>query len=58
MMGEVLAAELPQVIPAVLSGPSFAADVGRGLPAALTISVAVSCARSTGAATIKANAIK
>jgi glycerol-3-phosphate dehydrogenase (NAD(P)+) len=40
MMGEVLAAELPQVIPAVLSGPSFAADVGRGLPAALTIACA------------------
>ena len=40
MMGDVLAAELPQIIPAVLSGPSFAADVGRGLPAALTIACA------------------
>jgi glycerol-3-phosphate dehydrogenase (NAD(P)+) len=40
MMGDVLAAELPQIVPAVLSGPSFAADVGRGLPAALTIACA------------------
>jgi glycerol-3-phosphate dehydrogenase (NAD(P)+) len=40
MMGDVLATELPQVAPAVLSGPSFAADVGRGLPAALTIACA------------------
>jgi glycerol-3-phosphate dehydrogenase (NAD(P)+) len=37
MMGDVLAAELPAVTSAVLSGPSFAADVARGLPAALTI---------------------
>jgi glycerol-3-phosphate dehydrogenase (NAD(P)+) len=37
MMGDVLAAELPAVTRAVLSGPSFAADVARGLPAALTI---------------------
>jgi glycerol-3-phosphate dehydrogenase (NAD(P)+) len=40
MMGDVLGAELPHIVPAVLSGPSFAADVGRGLPAALTIACA------------------
>jgi glycerol-3-phosphate dehydrogenase (NAD(P)+) len=40
MMGDVLAAELPEVTPAVLSGPSFASDVARGLPAALTIACA------------------
>jgi glycerol-3-phosphate dehydrogenase (NAD(P)+) len=40
MMGDILAAELPAVTPAVLSGPSFAADVARGLPAALTIACA------------------
>jgi len=40
MMGEVLATELPDVTPAALSGPSFAADVARGLPAALTIASA------------------
>lgn len=37
MMGDVLAAELPGVMQAALSGPSFAADVARGLPTALTI---------------------
>jgi glycerol-3-phosphate dehydrogenase (NAD(P)+) len=40
MMGDVLAAELPHVTQAVLSGPSFAADVARGLPAALTVACA------------------
>lgn len=37
LMGEVLSEELPEALLAVLSGPSFAADVARGLPAALTI---------------------
>ena len=37
MMSEVLADYLPQAEPAVLSGPSFAADVARGLPTAVTI---------------------
>ncbi|MFN3622996.1 MAG: NAD(P)H-dependent glycerol-3-phosphate dehydrogenase [Hyphomicrobium sp.] len=40
MMGEVLADELPAAMHAVLSGPSFAADVARGLPAALTVACA------------------
>lgn len=40
MMGDILAAELPGVTAAVLSGPSFAADVARGLPTALTIACA------------------
>ncbi|MEI9902401.1 MAG: NAD(P)H-dependent glycerol-3-phosphate dehydrogenase [Hyphomicrobium sp.] len=40
MMGDVLEAELPAVTQAVLSGPSFAADVARGLPAALTVGCA------------------
>lgn len=40
MMGDVLATELPDVTEAVLSGPSFAADVARGLPAALTVACA------------------
>lgn len=34
---EVLAGALPPAAPAVLSGPSFAADVARGLPTAVTI---------------------
>jgi glycerol-3-phosphate dehydrogenase (NAD(P)+) len=37
LMGDVIAEELPDATLAVLSGPSFAADVARGLPAALTI---------------------
>lgn len=36
-MTQVIAEEIPQAIPAVLSGPSFAADVARGLPTAVTV---------------------
>ncbi|MBN9353484.1 MAG: NAD(P)-dependent glycerol-3-phosphate dehydrogenase [Hyphomicrobium denitrificans] len=36
-MGDVLEEVVPQVTRAVLSGPSFAADVARGLPSALTL---------------------
>ena len=37
LMGDVIAEALPEAQFAVLSGPSFAADVARGLPAALTL---------------------
>jgi glycerol-3-phosphate dehydrogenase (NAD(P)+) len=37
LLGEVVADTVPEMTVAVLSGPSFAADVARGLPAALTI---------------------
>lgn len=37
LMGDVLGEALPTATPAFLSGPSFAADVARGLPAALTL---------------------
>jgi glycerol-3-phosphate dehydrogenase (NAD(P)+) len=37
LLGEVLTETLPQAKQAVLSGPSFAADVARGLPAALSL---------------------
>jgi glycerol-3-phosphate dehydrogenase (NAD(P)+) len=40
LMGDVVAEALPQATLAVLSGPSFAADVVRGLPAALTLAAA------------------
>jgi glycerol-3-phosphate dehydrogenase (NAD(P)+) len=36
-MSEVIAACAPSVVPAILSGPSFAADVARGLPTAVTL---------------------
>ncbi len=37
LMGEVLAETIPQAGLAILSGPSFASEVARGLPAALTL---------------------
>ncbi|WP_374467800.1 NAD(P)H-dependent glycerol-3-phosphate dehydrogenase [Phenylobacterium sp.] len=37
LMTEVLAETLPQAKPAVLSGPSFAGEVARGLPTAVTL---------------------
>jgi len=36
-MTEIIAECAPKAIPAILSGPSFAADVARGLPTAVTI---------------------
>ncbi|MEP0232295.1 NAD(P)H-dependent glycerol-3-phosphate dehydrogenase [Roseibium sp.] len=36
LLSQVLAEELPDAIPAVLSGPSFADDVAKGLPTAVT----------------------
>jgi glycerol-3-phosphate dehydrogenase (NAD(P)+) len=36
-MTEVIAETVPDAVPAVLSGPSFAIDVARGLPTAVTI---------------------
>lgn len=37
LMSDVLRAVVPEAVPAVLSGPSFAADVARGLPTAVTL---------------------
>lgn len=37
LMGQVLSEALPEATLAAMSGPSFAADVARGLPTALTI---------------------
>lgn len=39
-MADVLRDVLPRAVPAVLSGPSFAADVARGLPTAVTLACA------------------
>ena len=36
-MSEVIAQCLPDAVPAILSGPSFAADVARGMPTAVTL---------------------
>jgi glycerol-3-phosphate dehydrogenase (NAD(P)+) len=40
LLSDVLAAAAPAAVPAVLSGPSFAADVARGLPTAVTVAAA------------------
>jgi glycerol-3-phosphate dehydrogenase (NAD(P)+) len=47
-MTEVIAETLPDTVPAILSGPSFAADVARGLPTAVTLA----CADETTAAAL------
>jgi glycerol-3-phosphate dehydrogenase (NAD(P)+) len=40
LMSQVLAETVPHARPAVLSGPSFAAEVARGLPTAVTLAAA------------------
>jgi len=40
LMNAVLAETVPQAAPAVLSGPSFAGEVARGLPTAVTLAAA------------------
>jgi glycerol-3-phosphate dehydrogenase (NAD(P)+) len=52
LMTEILAETAPQATPAVLSGPSFAAEVARGLPTAVTLAAA-----DAGVAAELANAI-
>jgi glycerol-3-phosphate dehydrogenase (NAD(P)+) len=57
-MTEVVAAALPQARPAILSGPSFASDVARGLPTAVTLAaaddaVATALAHSLGTTTLR-----
>jgi glycerol-3-phosphate dehydrogenase (NAD(P)+) len=39
-MSEVIAECAPNAVPAILSGPSFAADVARGMPTAVTLAAA------------------
>ena len=38
-MTEVLSEALPEAVPAVMSGPSFAIDVAKGLPTAVTLAI-------------------
>jgi glycerol-3-phosphate dehydrogenase (NAD(P)+) len=52
LMTEILAETVPQAAAAVLSGPSFAAEVARGLPTAVTLAAA-----DAGVAAELANAI-
>jgi glycerol-3-phosphate dehydrogenase (NAD(P)+) len=57
-MTEVIAEAAPRAIPAILSGPSFAADVARGLPTAVTLAakdeaLASSLVQALGSATFR-----
>jgi glycerol-3-phosphate dehydrogenase (NAD(P)+) len=57
-MTEVIAETLPHATPAILSGPSFAADVGKGLPTAVTLAapdatLAQDLARAIGVPTFR-----
>ena len=57
-MTEVIAEAAPGALPAILSGPSFAADVARGLPTAVTLAarppkIAEALARAFGSASFR-----
>src|SRR5215468_9290716 len=57
-MTEVIAESAPAALPATLSGPSFAADVARGLPTAVTLAardekIAAALAHALGSATFR-----
>ena len=57
-MSEVVAECAPHALPAILSGPSFAADVARGLPTAVTLAaadaeLARALAQAVGSATFR-----
>src|SRR5205814_9032611 len=57
-MTEVIAESAPAALPAILSGPSFAADVARGLPTAVTLAAsdeatAAALARAFGSAAFR-----
>jgi glycerol-3-phosphate dehydrogenase (NAD(P)+) len=57
-MTEVIAETAPDAIPAMLSGPSFAEDVARGLPTAVTLAakdeeLAVALVQALGSATFR-----
>ena len=57
-MTEVISETLPKAVPGILSGPSFAADVARGLPTAVTLAcadeaIAAAIARSLGSQTFR-----
>jgi glycerol-3-phosphate dehydrogenase (NAD(P)+) len=57
-MTEVIAESAPRAIPGILSGPSFAADVARGMPTAVTLAtreepLAAALAQALGSATFR-----
>lgn len=57
-MTEIVAEVLPQAAPAILSGPSFASDVARGLPTAVTLAahderIAIELTHALGSAALR-----
>jgi glycerol-3-phosphate dehydrogenase (NAD(P)+) len=57
-MTEIIAETIPGALPAILSGPSFATDVARGLPTAVTLAcgdeaAAAALARALGSPTFR-----
>jgi glycerol-3-phosphate dehydrogenase (NAD(P)+) len=57
-MSDIVVSCAPNAVPAILSGPSFAADVARGLPTAVTLAarddaVAAALAQAIGSATFR-----
>ena len=57
-MTEIIAEAAPHAVPAILSGPSFAADVAKGLPTAVTLAakdeaLASSLVQALGSATFR-----
>jgi glycerol-3-phosphate dehydrogenase (NAD(P)+) len=57
-MSEVIAECAPKAVPAILSGPSFAADVARGMPTAVTLAandeaLAAALAQAVGSANFR-----
>ncbi|MBX9774014.1 MAG: NAD(P)-dependent glycerol-3-phosphate dehydrogenase [Xanthobacteraceae bacterium] len=57
-MSDIVATCAPKAVPAILSGPSFAADVARGLPTAVTLAAsdeatAAALAQALGSATFR-----
>lgn len=58
LMSEVAKAVLPDHTIAVLSGPSFAADVARGLPTAVTVACSTDSLAASLARTLSGNAFR
>src|SRR5262249_15063084 len=57
-MTDIIAETLPGAVPAILSGPSFATDVARGLPTAVTLAcadgeIAATLAQALGSPTFR-----
>lgn len=57
-LSEIVAEEVPGAVPAILSGPSFASDIDRGLPTAVTVAAADEAVARAIAATLGSPAFR